>query len=150
MHFLLINPDQADLAYAKQLRPKLVEHWAVKPGARLMLTLAEEEDIRSLQQNRYYWGFLLKQISQQCRINGIGATAQGWHQWMKDRYLAPRFKKVMLPGQANPLVVREPASTRGLSVAAFSKYLQQVEAEAVSDYGCVLPAGVSWQSYEEW
>ena len=147
--YVIVNPEQALLSFQKRLMPDAIELWRRKPGSRLLMTLASEEQLKSWEQLKFYWGFLLKHISAQCRINGMGANALGWHWYFKERLLEPVERMVKLPGEDTARVVTEPPSLAGLSVRAMARYSQQVEAIAVRDFGCALPADFGLESLAE-
>ena len=142
----MIDASQARLAFEKQALPMMQRVWANGPQ-RFRVTIQTEDDVRSLKQNAYYFGFLLKEVARQARLNGIGAAAPGWHWFFKSQLLKPTFRRVRVPGQVDPVTTREEPSTRNLSVKKFAEYLQAVEAMAVRDFGVQLPADVSWQTY---
>lgn len=115
-------------------------------GLCLAVQVSELEDARTLQQNRFYWGVVLKEISEQAKINGTGATADGWHYYFKRRVLGYKFSKVRVPGQKRPSVTRELRSTRGLSVKKMGAYLDEVQAIAATELGVAF-SGMRWQDH---
>jgi hypothetical protein len=140
-----INPDQAGVNFAHQVRPWCHEQW--KAGKRLRVLITEAEDERSLQQNAFMWAFVLKTISEQAQLEGIGATAEGWHLYYKRMFLGYTIRKVKVPGKKRPSILRELKSTTKLSVAKMSKYLDQVMAHAVTTFGVMFPADKRWEDW---
>lgn len=141
-----ITPTQAGASLKGQLIP-----WAkakLEEGLCLAVKVMELEDARTIQQNRYYWGVVLKEISEQAKINGLGATEDGWHLFFKRKFLGYTFKKVKLPGAKRPSVTRELRSTTGLSVKKMSVYLEQIIACAVTDFGVMFSNG-RWEDHRE-
>jgi hypothetical protein len=140
------DPEQAGKNFAHVVRPFCHEQW--KAGRRLVVTIRELEDERSLQQNAFYWSFVLKNISQQATINGIGSDAYGWHYWFKKNILGYCFTKTKVPGSKRPVIRRELRSTTKLSVSKMSKYLEQVMAHAATTYGVAFEDGKRWQDWQ--
>lgn len=102
---------------------------------------------RSLQQNAYYWGVVLKEIAEQANLGGDRYVAEAWHIHFKRLYLGYSIKKVQLPGKKRKSIVRELKSTKRLSVRKFSKYLEKVMAFAVTDLG-VRFSLARWEEYQ--
>ncbi len=80
-------------------------------GHRLTAQFGIEEDQRSIQQNRYYWGPVLGAVSKQAKLGGVGFAPEGWNWYFKRKFLGYRFKKVMIPGNKRPSVIQEMIST---------------------------------------
>lgn len=127
----LITPDQARACLTNRVFPWMKER--LDQGVCLAAKFTELEDARSLQQNAFMW-VLLKEISEQAKVNGIGATPDGWHYYWKKRVLGYKFTKVKVPGSKRPIVRRELRSTRSLSVKKMSDYLEELIALAVTDF----------------
>lgn len=106
----------------------------------MAVTVEPEEDARSLQRNREYWGYVLRPISEQAQINGIGATAEGWHEYYRKMFLGYDFIKIREPGKKRMTVRRVLKSTTDLSERAMRKYLEQVRAHAATTFGVTFPA----------
>lgn len=104
-------------------------------GNRVTVRAEKEEDQRSLQQLKFYWKACLEQISQQATLGGVGFQKEGWHWYMKRKFLGYKFKKVQIPGNKRVSVIKELRSTRGLSVKKMSDYLDKVQAHAAQDLG---------------
>jgi hypothetical protein len=117
-------------------------------GKRIRARFEVEEDDRSIRQNAFYWGWVLKCISEQARLNGVGADADGWHYWAKKEFLGYRFTKVNVPGSKRPVVRRELRSTKDLKVKAFSEYLEKLMAYAATTFGVEFD-GKTWQEWQE-
>ena len=135
---------QAHTAVARALWPWAKEQ--IRQGHELVLVVREIEDQRSIQQNAFYWSFVLKQVSEQAVINGVGSDVDGWHYWFKKNILGYSITKTRVPGSKRPVIRRELRSTKGLSVAKMSRYLEEVMAKAATDFG-VQFADKRW---EEW
>lgn len=138
------NPQQAHAAIAQQLWPMLKAE--LTAGKRMVVTAQEQEDERSLKQNAFYWAVVLKCTSQQAKINGVGATPDGWHLYFKREHLGYKFTKTKLPGKTRPSVIKELRSTRGLSVKRMSIYLEKCIAQACTDFGVMFPVN-RWEDY---
>ena len=115
-------------------------------GRNVVVTVQEQEDQRSLQQLRFYWGCVLKHTSEQAKINGTGATADGWNLYFKREHLGYKFTKHKLPGKTRPSIIKELRSTSGLSVKKMSVYLEKCIAQAVTNFGVMFPVR-RWEDY---
>jgi len=141
---LWINPQQAGVSLNKTIVP-----WAkslLMAGHRLAVQISIAEDQRSIQQNKFYWKACLDQISQQATLGGVGFAPEGWHWYMKRKFLGYKFKKVKIPGNKRVSVIKELRSTTGLSVKKMSDYLDKVQAHAAGDLGVEFTV----RSFDAW
>lgn len=99
----------------------------------LIVTTAEEK--RRAQQNKYYFGSVIRSIAEQAWINGKQFSAEAWHEQMARTY--GTFKDVTLP---NGDVVVKRLSTTEMSVKDFAKYTEQVTAFGATELGIRFPA----------
>lgn len=116
-------------AWSHEIRPKL------ELGQALWVSVQPLEEARTLRQNKFYWAAVLRLISEQAQIDGIGATPDGWHVFYKKELLGYHFVKVKEPGRKRKTVRRELRSTTGLSVKQFADYIDQVQAHAATTFG---------------
>lgn len=122
-------------AYEAACRAYEVAKHLIAEGKRAHIRAEPDEDDRTLKQNRYYWGVILKEIAEQASIEGQRWCAEAWHELMKRQFLGYEIRKVRVAGRNRPVVIRRLRSTTDLSVAKFNKYLDQVMAFAVTDHG---------------
>lgn len=118
----------------------------IDQGKRVLFSVGEFEDDRSLKQNRFYWGPCLGEISNQAKLGGVGFNEDGWNWYFKRKFLGYRFKKVMVPGNKRVSVIKELISTKDLSVKKMTTYLDKVQAHAASDFGVEFscPSWILW------
>ena len=102
---------------------------------RVKITVEEAEDERSVQQNRFYWGPCLREISEQAVKDGSKWSADAWHEAFKRVFLGYEIVKVKVAGRKRPTTYRRLRSTTDLSVRAMSKYLDEIQAHAASEMG---------------
>lgn len=140
------GPEQAGKHFAEKVRPFCREQWA--QGRQLAVHICEAEDQRSLQQNAFYWAFVLKTISRQATIDGIGSDENGWHYYFKRRVLGYRVTKTKVPGSKRPVIRRELRSTTDLKVKPMSTYLEKVMAIAATEFGVTFDPGKSWEDWQ--
>jgi hypothetical protein len=138
LQVLWTNPEQAKQSIAAQVAPYCRNVW--EQGQRVAVTVQSEEEARSIQRNREYWGYVLRPISEQAQINGIGATAEGWHDYFRKMFLGYEFTKVKLPGMKRPSIRRQLKSTTKLSERKMREYCEQVRAHAANTFGVTFPA----------
>lgn len=141
---LWVNPQQAGANLNAQVVPWCKDRMA--EGHRVRAKFEVEEDYRSAQQNAFLWAFVYKTISEQAQVDGIGATADGWHLYYKRMFLGWRIVKTKLPGKKRPSITRELRSTTKLKVKPMSDYLEKVMAHAATSFGVAF-ADKRW---EEW
>lgn len=84
--------------------------------------------VRSLKQNRFYWGVYLETLAEH-----TGHTPEELHDILKNMFLPREFATI---GKLEIEVVK---STKKLTTAEFAKYLRQIEAFANSELGIRLP-----------
>ena len=137
--------DQAHLNLNRAMWPACKKE--LEAGTELCVTVVPLEDQRTVQQNSYMWAVLLKEISDQATIGGIGATPEGWHLFFKRKILGYQFEKVKLPGKTRMSVTKKLKSTRGLSVKKMSEYLEELIAIAVTEYNVKFSVS-RWQEYQ--
>lgn len=118
----------------------------VADGRRARIRMEEAEDDRSLRQNRFMWGLVLKEIAEQARIEGQQWTAAAWHELAKRMFLGYEFKRITIAGRKRKAVSRQLRSTARLSVKRMSDYLDKVMAFAATDLGVVF-SETKWERY---
>jgi len=96
-------------------------------GHPMTCQLGAESDKRSLDQNRLYWA-LLSDISDNAWLDGRQFSRDAWHEHFRALYL-PKIESPSGP---------YPASTKSLTVAEFSRYIEKIEAYATSELGIEL------------
>ena len=117
-------------ANAKALYAYLKTNWRsmAAQDKPLAVNVSQHKDKRHNQQNRLYWSYL-KQIATQAMIDGKQYSDECWHEHFKGEFLG----YVDLP---NGRKMAE--STTKLNVTDFAKYVNQVEAYAVSELGVIF------------
>ena len=119
-------------------------------GHKMEILAREKQDDRSLQQNKFYWGVVLKEISEQARIGGSNYTAEAWHELFKQTFLGYEILKVRVAGRKRASVRRRLRSTSKLKVKPMSEYLEKVQAHAATELGVVFsaPDWMSWSGVD--
>jgi hypothetical protein len=120
---------------AKQACQKPDEDGVLPEPDALFIAMGVAENDRSLRQNRFYWGVVLKQIADQAPGKW---TVDAWHEAFKRTVLGYEIVKVSVAGRKRPTVYRRLRSTTGLKVKPMSDYLDQVMATAATDLGVVF------------
>lgn len=116
-------------------------------GRPVRVLVEEQEDDRSLQQNRFYWGPCLREISEQASIAGQRYTIDAWHELFKRQFLGYEIVKVKVAGRKKPTIIRRLRSTAKLKVKPMSKYLDELQAFAAAEFG-VRFSVPGWQEYQ--
>jgi hypothetical protein len=115
-------------------------------GVQLVAEIKEREDDRTLQQNRFYWGPCLRDISAQAVVAGMRYEPEAWHELFKRKFLGFEITKTSVAGRKRPVVIRRLRSTSKLKVRAMSKYLDQVQAFAATELGVQFTVA-KWQDF---
>lgn len=98
-------------------------------GKMIKLTLEIKRPTRSLMQNAYYWGVVIKILSDE-----IGYDPETMHEYMKDKF---SFKKdIDMPDGGTMIKVK---STTDLSTIEFEDYLTRVREWAKDFLECFIP-----------
>lgn len=99
-------------------------------GEPLRIIVTSEERKRNAEQNRFYWGVVLRDIAEQAWIEGRQFDKDTWHE-----YFARKFgicEDVTLPDGE---IIARRKSTTAMSVHEFSEYLNQIQAHAAGGLG---------------
>lgn len=134
---VLFEPQQAHAAVVhayEWTKPR------VAAGDRVVLRVELEEETRAIRLNKEYWGYVLRPISEQAQVDGMGADAEGWHYFYKKMFLGYEFTKVRVPGKKRPVVRRELRSTTELTNREMREYMEQVRAHAATTFTVEFPA----------
>ena len=100
----------------------LIDKLSNKDGV-FFVDIRESRNSRSLQQNRYYWGVVLKALS-----DDTGYSAEEMHQLMAEKFL--NYEK------GEYVFVR---STTSLNTKEFEEYLSQIRLFANTELGIFIP-----------
>lgn len=144
LHLTLITPEQATRAVSAQLVPFCRALW--QDGERVSLVAQAEEDAKTVQQGRFYWGIVLKEISEQARIDGVQYSAEAWHELMKRTHLPRRKKLVRVAGKKRPVVTTTIGTTQGIGIKRMSAFIEAVLAFASTDLGVEFSQR-RWEDY---
>jgi len=113
------------MAFAKQNVKALSQS-----GRPLRIIATNDEAKRNNEQNKRYWGFILKKISEQAWVSGKTYSTDVWHE-----YLARKFgvcEDVILPD--GEIIIRRKSTTQ-MTVSEFTEYMTHCEAHAIQHLG---------------
>ena len=96
-------------------------------GKSLALTFRRPADIRTNAENRYYWGVIVRMVSDE-----MGIIPDEAHDFLKGLFL----KEGVEVEEKRFEIVR---STASLTVAQFEEYCEKARQWAASELGCVIP-----------
>lgn len=99
-------------------------------GRPLRMILTSEERKRNAEQNRFYFGVVLRDISAQAWVDGQQFGKAAWHEYFATEYGV--MEEIRLP--FGEIVLRR-KSTTDMTVKEFSKYLNQIQAYAANELG---------------
>jgi hypothetical protein len=119
----------------------------ISSGKRARMTVEEQVDDRSIQQNKFYWAACLPEISDQASIAGQKYAVDAWHELFKRQFLGYEVVKVRVAGRKRATVIRRLRSTTKLKVRPMSRFLDEVQAFAAADLGVRFSVR-NWQEYQ--
>jgi hypothetical protein len=128
--FVLRNPD-VWTAFCSVIKGN-AQAFADK-GTPFRIILTNDSAKRNELQNRRYWGYLLKHISEQSFVNGQQFDKDVWHE-----YLARKFgvlEEITLPD--GEIIMRRKSTTQ-MSVSEFGEYMENVQSYAAMKLGVVF------------
>lgn len=128
---LVRTPEEAHQELTRLWRDMLKP--LTQQGREFQITVCEAEEDRTVAQNRFYWGVVLKEISEQAVIEGTRWAPNAWHNLFKRTFLGYRIRKEKVAGRKRTHVIRELRSTTDLKVRAWNTYLDKIMAMAVND-----------------
>ena len=102
-------------------------------GHTLRVIVTEDEKKRNSEQNRRYWGYILKTISDQAWVNGRQFDKDVWHEWFARKFGV--CEDITLPN--GEIIVRR-KSTTDMTIGEFSEYMNLVESDATHDLGVIF------------
>lgn len=132
--FVIKNPAAWEnfLAFAKQNVKALAEE-----GQPLRLIATSSGTKRNAEQNKRYWGFVLKTVADQAWVQGRQFSAEVWHE-----FFARKFgicEDLTLPGGE---VISRRKSTTQMSVAEFAEFMNECESYAAGSLGVQFEAKI--------
>lgn len=145
LHTVFINPEQAKAAISRQIAPFCRAQWQ-NGIERLLVTVEPEEDAKTAQQGRFYWGVILMQISEQARIGGERYTVDAWHELFKRQFLPRVSKRSYVAGRKRPVVTTTIGTTKGLGIRKMSAFIEKVIAFGAGDLG-VMFSETKWENH---
>lgn len=106
----------------------LTHNWQTfaREGKFLAVTVSLYKSRRSLEQNRRYFGPLLRTIAEQAWLDGRQFSTEAWHELFKRQFIG----LLDLPGGGTLGM-----SSADLSVEEFSTFMHEVEAYAANELG---------------
>jgi hypothetical protein len=138
LYLTFTDPEQAKRLIGDKLGPYCRDQWA-RGVTNVSVTAEPEEETTELRWFREYWGYVLRPISEQAQVNGMGADSDGWHLFYKRMFLGYVVEKAKLPGSKRWSISRRLKSTRKLSGKARREYMEQVRAHAATTFGVEFP-----------
>ncbi|MGI4812123.1 MAG: recombination protein NinB [Janthinobacterium lividum] len=99
-------------------------------GEPLRIIVTAEEKQRNAQQNKLYWGGVLRYIAEQAWVDGRQFSADTWHEHYARMY--GECEDVTLPD--GEIIVRRKSTTK-MTVGEFSGYIDRVRAHAAMNLG---------------
>lgn len=119
----------SSLELSEWQRDKINSFFKIHEGKNVQMTLRKEGKPRSLSQNRYYHGVLVKMISEE-----TGHDTEEIHEILKSKFLPHQFVKF---GSEDIEVVK---STTRLSTEEFGDYIERIRAFAAMELNLSIPS----------
>lgn len=124
------------------LRPRSKARWLREQiqlfgGGKVVITM--ERPTRSLAQNRFYWGYVIRPIRIAMLDAGIEASSEAIHQHYKRKYLDPDIHEMVDPTTGEVQSYRT-YTTTNLSETDFHDYVELIKMdEAIRTLGAYIP-----------
>lgn len=99
-------------------------------GTPFRIILTTDSAKRNELQNRRYWGYLLKNISEQAWVNGQQFDKDIWHEYMARKFGV--LEEIILPD--GEIITRRKSTTQ-MTVSEFGEYMENVESYAALNLG---------------
>ena len=115
------------LDLSDQARQNLKEFLLSKEGKRITLSLSESKSVRSVNQNKYYWGVVLHYISEE-----IGHSPEEVHDLLKAQFLKGTI-------HVKGLDLDKVGSTASLKTDEFEEYLNKIKIWAAEFLNVNIP-----------
>ncbi len=106
-------------------------------GTPLRLIVTTATTRRNAEQNKRYWGFVLRTIADQVIMDKRHYDTDVWHEYFARKFCS--LEEMTLPG--GEIVVRR-RSTTEMTVGEFTEYMSRVEAHATQELGVRFEAQV--------
>lgn len=107
----------------------------VSKGKALRIIVTEDDADRLDEQIAYYFGVVIKTISEQAWVDGRQFSKDAWHEQLARDFLPPI--EIQLPD--GEIVIRRQSIARGkIGVKAMAKFTQDVTVFAASELGVVF------------
>jgi hypothetical protein len=113
--------------------PKFREHLSSLNGKRVQVTVEKIKNSRTIQQNRYYWGVVVKLIAQH-----TGHDPEQIHEFLKLKF-SPRWFMMWPVGKNQFEEQRIPTSTTRLDTLEFVDYTEKCRMWANEFLGLEIP-----------
>lgn len=108
----------------------------IERGKPLRLIVTAEEKKRTVEQNAFYFGVVLRDVAEQVWVDGQQFSQSAWHEMLAEEF-APR-EELKLPGGK---VFNRRKSTSDMSVSEFSEYVTKVQAYVANEFGVSFDGG---------
>jgi NinB protein len=102
----------------------------VEAGTPIKVIVTTAAAKRNGEQNRRYWGYVLKTIAEQAWANGHQFDADVWHEFCARKYGV--LEEMTLPDGE---IITRRKSTTDMTVGEFAEYMTKVEAYAAQELG---------------
>lgn len=101
----------------------------IERGTPIRLIVTTEERRRTVEQNAFYFGVVLREIAEKAWVNGQQFSAAAWHEHYAEMY-CPRVEVVLPTGE----IFNRRMSTSEMKTKQFSDYVTRVQANAASEH----------------
>lgn len=101
----------------------------IERGTPIRLIVTTEERRRTPEANAFYWGVVLRTISEQAWVNGNQFTPDTWHEYYAEQY-CPRVEVTLPSGE----IFSRRKSTSDMTQKEFADYVTRVQANAASEH----------------
>ncbi|MES2048818.1 MAG: hypothetical protein V4447_10485 [Pseudomonadota bacterium] len=125
-------------AEAKEMWSFLMLHAGrcAKEGNPLHVLIQQEQADAYAYQRNAYFGYILRPIAEQVRVNGMLHSVQSWHHYYAEKFLP--LTEIALPN--GQIITRRQSIAKGhISAKAMAKLSLETSADAATEFGVVFP-----------
>ena len=99
---------------------------------------------RTLKQNKYYWGVVVKNVSECLNEAGYSVNDYDTHEIIK-----AKFNKKVVENKKGLIDIETVCSTTDLSKEEFTKFIQRIQDWLIDNFNCILPSAEEFNKIYE-
>lgn len=143
----LVNPVQAYKYFQQAWKDVKIELLA---GKRKVMTIIDYDEALTAQQRKYYHGYVLTTIAQQVAVEGRKYAMPVWKDHYRATFLKDKVVEVTDVKTGATKKELQRVSSESLGVKGYNKLIEQVTADASTEWGVVFDVNFSeWRELQD-